>query len=62
MTKAMPSYMYGDPADAIDRIRSSERKKMKKRQNRKNGGLTEEELQCIPEEWLTGRTNHDGKD
>jgi hypothetical protein len=58
MGKALESYRYGDPANVVDRIRSSEaasaKRKAKREAERENrAGLSQEEMKMIPAHWLT---------
>lgn len=48
----MQSYMYRDPADALDRKRGEEKARVKRR-NERDAPLTEDELNQVPAEWLT---------
>lgn len=59
MAKALPSFMYGDPADVVDRIRASDAARAKRKAERAAGGgsdrrssLTEEEKKLIPADWM----------
>ena len=59
MAKALPSFMYGDPSDVIDRIRASEAAQAKRKAERKTytgaerrSGLTEEDMKLIPADWM----------
>jgi hypothetical protein len=59
MAKALPSFMYRDPSDVVDRIRASEAAQAKRKAERKaytdaewRSGLTEEEMKLIPVDWV----------
>lgn len=58
MGKALESYRYGNPEDVVDRIRSSDAARAKRKVERdaereaQRSGLTQEEMKMIPEHWL----------
>lgn len=51
VTRALPSYMYRDPAEALDRKRAEEAARTK-RKPRPANGLTEEDLKYVPKHWF----------
>lgn len=55
MSKVLESYLYGDPAETLDRKRATEAAQAKRKAERKanqRSGLTEEELKLIPKDWV----------
>ena len=55
----LPSYMWGDPAESLDRKRAEEKARQERRKKKLVYGLTEDELSLIPEEWLTSKQRRD---
>jgi hypothetical protein len=60
MTELLESYMWGDPADVLDRKRASEAARAKRKLARdadragdnRRSGLTEEDMKLIPKTWF----------
>lgn len=58
MAKVFESYRYGDPSDVVDRIRTSDAARAKRKAERETeraaqrSGLTQEEMKLIPADWL----------
>ena len=58
MAKVLESYLYGDPAETLDRKRTSEAARAKRKIEREveraaqRSGLTQEEMKLIPSAWL----------
>ena len=58
MAKVLESYLYGDPAETLDRKRASDAARAKRKAERAAGktvrgdDLTEEERNLIPVAWL----------
>jgi hypothetical protein len=54
----LASYMYGDPAEALDRKRAEDAARQKRAERPKRGArqtrteLSEEDLKYVPREWL----------
>jgi hypothetical protein len=58
MAKVLESYLYGDPAETLDRKRASEAARAKRKIERdaeraaQRSGLTNGDLKLIPSAWL----------
>jgi hypothetical protein len=54
MVKVLESYLYGDPAETLDRKRASEAARAKRKIERaaQRSRLTQEEMKLIPSAWL----------